>query len=197
MKKVTILVIALLVVLPATMWADTAAITLGSYSNFTNGSWTLGFQFTPTTNITVTALGSYFQAGVSDTHDVGMWTAGGTLLASTGVTGSGAATDGFQYAAITPLNLLAGTTYVVGGETLSDNYALDSGKSFTVGPDLSYIVHVETSGGSLSFPTNAYTTFDDWGGTFQYNAVPEPGTLALFGSGLIGLAGAVRRKFNL
>jgi PEP-CTERM motif len=30
-----------------------------------------------------------------------------------------------------------------------------------------------------------------------YNATPEPGTLAMFGSGIIGLAGMLRRKINL
>ena len=194
--RMALLLVALIVVAPTATWADTA-ITLGSFTNGTDGEWTLGFQFVPTTNITVTALGSYFQNGVTSRHDVGLWTAGGTLLASTTVAGSGAAIDGFQYQGITPLGLIAGNTYVVGGETLDDNYAIDFSHSFTVGPGLNYIVHVETSGGTLSFPTNQYTSFDDWGGTFQYQAVPEPGSLALFGSGLVGLAGVVRRKFNL
>jgi PEP-CTERM motif len=39
-----------------------------------------------------------------------------------------------------------------------------------------------------------------WGGTAQeyigYSPVPEPGTLALFGTGLISLAGVVRRKLG-
>jgi len=34
-------------------------------------------------------------------------------------------------------------------------------------------------------------------GDIHLEPVPEPGTLALFGSGLIGMAGVLRRKFNL
>jgi len=34
-------------------------------------------------------------------------------------------------------------------------------------------------------------------GDINVSQVPEPGTLAMFGSGLIGLAGVLRRKFNL
>ena len=205
MKKMALVLVALIVILPSSLWADDA-ITLGTYSNFTNGAWTLGFEFTPTVNINVTALGSYFQgagptgafqANVTTSHDVGMWDTSGNLLAMTTVVGSGAGTDGFQYAAIPTLTLLAGNSYIVGGETLSDNYAIDVNKTFVVGPYLSYIIHLESYGAALQNPQNGYTTLDDWGGTFQYTATPEPGTLVLFGTGLIGAAGAIRRRLSL
>lgn len=32
------------------------------------------------------------------------------------------------------------------------------------------------------------------GGSITYQVVPEPGTLALLGSGILGLAGAIRRR---
>ena len=194
MKKMALVLVALIVILPSSLWADDA-VTLGGYSNYTNGSWTLGFEFTPTVNINVTALGSYFQAGVTSGHDVGLWDTSGNLLASTTVVGSGAGSDGFQYAAISPMTLLAGTSYVVGGETLSDNYALDYTHSFIVGPGITYDGHVETYGASLAYPgLGIITYFDDFGGNFQYTPTPEPGSMMLLGSGLFGLAGIVRRK---
>ncbi len=40
----------------------------------------------------------------------------------------------------------------------------------------------------------SFTTYVD---DARINAVPEPGTLVMFGSALVGLAGAIRRKINL
>jgi len=55
------------------------------------------------------------------------------------------------------------------------------------------------AGGVLTDPTN--TTGDAmsyFGPNFTYgSSVPEPGTLVLLGSGLLGAAGLIRRKLSL
>jgi hypothetical protein len=54
------------------------------------------------------------------------------------------------------------------------------------------IVHILiTGGGGNNF------TLDDAQFTGSVNSIPEPGTLLMFGSGIIGLAGTLRRKINL
>jgi hypothetical protein len=164
---------------------DPTAITLTSYSDFSNDEWSLGFEFLPTVNIEVTSLGSFFPTGATDQHGAGLWTSAGTLLASTTVTGTG--TEGFDYSDITPVLLLAGQAYVVSASTLTDNYAINP--TFTVGPDLVYIRHLETRCSTVAacFPTTP-ATFNDFGANFTYTLVPEPSTwsmiavvVALFG----------------
>lgn len=56
-----------------------------------------------------------------------------------------------------------------------------------------------TLGPGIPPTTSASVAIDtDWGqGSVIAPAVPEPGTMALFGSGLLGMAFAVRRKFHI
>jgi hypothetical protein len=61
--------------------------------------------------------------------------------------------------------------------------------------------------GSLSNPTflpGTYTVYDDsapqnpsHNGTVEISPVPEPNTLALIGTGVLGVAGAIRRRFTV
>lgn len=69
----------------------------------------------------------------------------------------------------------------------TDPSNLGSSSEFTIsGTDISTLVF-NTSNGSAGFLTLDDVTFAA--------AVPEPGTIALLGTGLLGLAGAARRKF--
>jgi len=86
-----------------------------------NGTWTLGYSFTPSSPITVTGVRSYSGSKVS------IWTDSGVLLASTTVSGTnGVWTD----TPITPVQLLSGVTYRVsfltGGQTYYWNSSLSS-----------------------------------------------------------------------
>jgi Domain of unknown function (DUF4082)/PEP-CTERM motif len=171
--------------LSATGRADSTAITLTSYSNFTNGPWTLGFEFSPTANVNVTALGSYFPTGATDVHGVTIWDTSGNPLATTTVTGTG--TEGFDFTTISSLLLLAGTNYIIGATTLADNYAFTGPPTFTVDPGINYLGHYEIScaGVTPCFPLPD-TSFNDFGANFQFApAVPEPSSIILVMGGIL------------
>ena|SRR5271166_624825 len=64
--------------------------------------------------------------------------------------------------------------------------------------------HIDLTGFANVTSIRIYNITDGGGigwDTFQYDqngvTTPEPGTLALFGSGIVGLAGVLRRKINL
>ena len=109
---------------------DTTGATTAFKNAGDNGfAGTVGFDFTPTTNESVTSLG-YFNfngtatagASLTNAHSVGLYDPAGTLLASTiiaaGTVGT-SDTNGsvFVYNSVTPVNLIANTKYTLFGTT--------------------------------------------------------------------------------
>ena len=152
-----------------------------------------GFEFTPTTNITVVALGQYDQAGngLAGSPAVGLWTLGGTLLASATVPSGTVATlsNGVRYVSIAPLALTAGVHYVIGSAAGPD------GADYTAvlvdfAPEITPITGRFIAGTSLAFPPNLDSRLFV-GPSFEFDAaataVPEPASMFLLGTGIVGI----------
>jgi len=177
--------------------------------NYTNGNWTFGEVFVPTANIQVYYLGYYAANGVGNftsNHPVGMFDAAGNLLSSTVITNASTVTDfvqpflnnnpptgHFVFNPVTPFTLFANQTYVIEGVSGTDPYTWDD-PGFTVYLPLNILGNNWVLGNGLNF--NGTGLINDvgngyWGPNF---ATPEPGTFLMLGSGLLGLAGMLRRK---
>jgi hypothetical protein len=100
-------------------------IALSLFAQFTNGNWTFGQVFTPTTNIQVDFLG-YFDpsTGMLDSHPVSFWngTTGALVASSTITAASGFASTHFLFNMISPVTLSAGQIYEITGVSGIDNY---------------------------------------------------------------------------
>jgi uncharacterized repeat protein (TIGR01451 family) len=109
-----------------------------------SGNYTLGYSFTPNTNLTVTHVRSFFGTKVS------IWTDGGTLLASQNVSGPIGTWTETQLPV--PVVLNAGTTYRVATYTGGGSYyeRTDSLNSFTNG-----VLNLSYNGTGDVFPTTS------------------------------------------
>jgi hypothetical protein len=170
----------------------------------------LGYYDGP--NSSAANLSGFAGDGLNNAHEVGIWTTTATqnLLASTTVGTTGTTLiDGFQYVSIPPITLLANTSYTVGGQvTVTDNTGGSAGDVFRNGALGTFGPGIASESGSPSFtgpPINS-TYFDGvfqapnsagsgyFGGSFEYQVVPEPSSVVLCGAGAVGLLVAVRRR---
>ncbi|NOX58988.1 MAG: PEP-CTERM sorting domain-containing protein [Planctomycetes bacterium] len=214
--------LAALPVLVVSVLASTAsAITLPAFSptggNNSGGftqSTILGFAFTPTSDLSVSALGVYDTGdgtsdsgnGLTTTMSVGVYSVSddqfsGTLLQQVDVPAGNAAplVDGFRYVEISPLDLLAGQEYVILSLYLS------TGSEGFLLADAANPDPVLSGVQSIAGQNNAFTDLlfisplstlavPALGPNFRFTVVPEPSSLLLMAMGVLGLRRTRHRK---
>ena len=185
----------------------TPAVEYASFGGFILRPGTVGYQFSTSLPFNVDAL-AYWDTtpdlGTSFNHQVGLWDSARNPLVSTTVLKTDPIQGHFQFHSILTPTLPAGD-YTIGGETSNTIEAalvgIDAQGVVTV-PGFTWTQAVSSGGGGFNYPTVGYD------GTFGQNSflapnfsivpaapVPEPSTVLLLASGLVGILGyGWRRK---
>jgi len=183
---------------------------ISSYSyDWDGNTYTLAYDFNVSDTITIDALGilDIGGDGLSDSHEIGLWTTSGTLLATTTVTTSSTLADpsasglgNYIYEPIDTLVLGAGD-YRIGAfypSGSSDMVVYQATGVFSNHSSVTFLNnHWFDTSGSFTFPTDANeeTTIRQYFGPAAHiSSVPIPATVWLFGSGLLGLIGISRNR---
>ena len=156
-------------------------------------SWTVGYRFVVGGDaLEVSALGAWDDGedGLAQSHEVGIWSDAGVLLAQATIPAGTSATlsGGFRYVSIPALTLSDNTAYRI-GDFHSGGDPFMIGTTATLSPFVSYDAKYVGPGsfsfpGTLGAPQNNQGAF---GPNAQFTAVPEPGAAAA--AAALGLAG--------
>jgi PEP-CTERM motif-containing protein len=176
----------------------------GVTTNSTDGTWSLGFEFSPNTSIDVYALGFYNAnltggavglSNCSGCGEVGLYNSAGTLLVSGLVTSSGTEIGDFNYVSVAPTTLVAGQDYYLLAETGNADYTWNT-HGLGIDPNIDWISELEKNTPTLTFTTtgegNPSIGWGIYGPNFEETpltttTVPEPSSLLLIASGLVSL----------
>jgi hypothetical protein len=161
---------------------------------------TVGWEFTVHEAFLVTSLGWWDLGsdGLDVSHQVVLWTSGGSRLTSTIVPSGVGATlvDGFRYAAITPFLLTPGA-YIIGGLPGGLDIHVGLATGFAVDPRLTFVTGrfatLEAPGGAFPVHTDPNNP-GIFGPGMQIEVIPEPASVLLLGAGLTALG--FRRPMN-
>ena len=181
----------------------------GGSTTFGAGDFTVGFTFETTTPVTVDGLAFWDESGdgLASSHDVGLWTAGGTLLASSTVSNASAVEasssglGNWLVEGIPSLPLGVGS-YVLGGVQTNSigGDLLRLNATATAAPGIVYGTTMQNTANGLvlTMPDSAVSSVDDgaWGPNLRLAsaAMPEPSALSLFALGLGAIALRRRRR---
>jgi hypothetical protein len=209
---------ALLSLMSGSAMADSLALDFTSGTVPTGNvifiSETVGWTFTVTSTVTVTALGVWDEGadGLVADHQVGIWNSSGTLLVSATVSNGTASavasssSDGDWRFESTLLDSSAGSnvlgpgTYTIGGLYVAgmSNDLVRSHATSTTASGIAFGDAAESGGGTLQEPVTIISSADagGFGPNFLIaspSSVPEPATWALMIAAFAGLGCAARR----
>lgn len=184
--------------------AHAAAIELTQIDFEYDGTpWTLGWRFTVNSPSLVESLGVYDsgQDGLAAAAQVGLWLAtGGTPLVQTMIAAGTAAAleDHFRFAPVAPTVLTPGTDYIVGAYLNGELATALFGGNGVVDPRVTIVdARYSPTGSGFAFPglTDPGAEGSAFlGGNIRLAPVPLPAAAWLFGSGVVGVIGWIRRN---
>ena len=167
---------------------DAYTVQAGGWSS--NGSpWMVGYDFTPATDISVTALGiiDWYADGLVSASQIGIWNSAGALLASatlpagrTNPRPAGVAGVEFYYTNIVPVTLTGGGTYRIGNQQTGGHTEIASwAGSYAPAPDIAFGLGWANSGSAFARPRAVSNPTPYMGPAFQYELATGSNTLSL------------------